>query len=486
MPYVRGGDFIPDQLYDDWRYQQYLLGAATDTFISAAGQVAAVGLSSYLGKRQRGANMPKSSYGMNSTMSEATTAQVGGENVQYIAAVRNTDSRYGKKRRKNLRNAWFELLKSRQVTKSRIQAFATNGFAEAIGPFDLRYNNVPTVNAILPVTIFRLTSFPVAKQANGTSVWQQFQPMCAYRLQRSVEGATDAKYTWNNLNAAGFWPNRGTDTIANTWDVFQTNGGDMRTPENPTALKGFRHDWTSVKMTMYPQTQLPCEFIVRLVKFKPELPDWPASDGYRAPATVESIYSDVGGAAGERISETTMMYDSYFGGKILHPHNTQSVAKSPNGKLPFKILREERFYLPAREQTNPEAPTRLLHKFFFRNDRHYNTRQSKNIRNQNLQTLANFNYIDENKTSFNASADCSPFVSPEDEVWLWVEAVSFKRFETTASDPSQGAPNVPSFDIMMINSHSYTEGDTDGYDPQQTGPLAPASITEEPKETTEV
>lgn len=411
-----------------------------------------------------------------------------GEDVQYVAAVRNTRSKYGKRRRKNLRNAWIQLENSKQTILSRFQTFRTNGFAEAVGPIPCvygNYNNDDTKYQAMPLYCFRLSSLPYGQQALPSgSTTALLSPLIGYQLCRQSVTTSNAVYYWREIPAP-YLQNPGSATQTNTYDIYKTDGvqNDWVSATYPK-VHGFRHEWSDIRMTMYPQTGLPTDWQVRLVKWKEELPAYPPSDGFTSAAVRQTVYSAQNAPAGQRAADVTMMWDKYFGAKILHPHNVQDMTKTEYGTLPFVPLRTEKFYVPAREQTTSEAPARILHKHFFRNDRHYNTTSHSNTRENNPATVASFNYIDENIEGEN-NADYSPFVTPGNEIWLMVESICYK--EAAESTPPAGA-GLPTFDLMIKNKHSFIEGDRFV---QISQPIQPAStavkedeeIKEEPDPT---
>lgn len=400
---------------------------------------------------------------------------VGGEDVQYIAAIRNTRSKYGKRRRKNLRNAWHEINKDKVLIWSRFQAFRNNGFAEALGPFNNMFVNTGSYVA-MPIYAFRLTSFPTSEQSTVSGFAGPVSPLCMFQLTRTPFGNSNPVYSWSPVNAALAAAETGTSNQINTWDVYRATGDGS---QGMKILHGFRHEWTNIKLTFYPQQGLPTDWTVRLVKFKDEIPGYPNSVGRKPDDSTQLVYSAPNPASGQRASAVTMMWDEYFGGKILHPHNTQPVSKTDFGKLPFVPLRTEKFYVPAREQTIEDAPTRVLHKMFFRNDRHYNTRSHADLRADNPSTVGFYEYIDENK-QFGDNAEASPFVAPGEEIWLMVEATGYK---TSGTAPPPLSTLYPSFDICMRNLHSYQEADQYGELTQYNRPALAGLIDEETKET---
>lgn len=420
---------------------------------------------------------------VNSTFTTVTGKRNAQQDVQYIAAVRNSRSKYGKKRRKNLRNAWYELNKGTEKIWSRFQTFRDNGFADAIGPVPCTLTQQTGGNLRLPFYAFRLSSLPCGYTALQTNT--QLTPIVGYQLVREpppVPPATgDRVYKWQRLDNSVLTNKGFTDsTLVNMYDVYESRG----TSEYPVGASGaknqnvpdcvgFRHEWSDIRMTMYPQTKLPTDWTVRLVKWKDDLPTYPPSEGWTANGTATTVYSHTYAASGQRAADVTTMWDSYFGGKFLHPNNINNSVQTDYGKLPFVLLRTEKFYVPSREQTTADAPARLLHKFFFRNDRQYNSTLNTQTIIENPATVASYNYIDSNKVSSAAVADekpwqSSPFTTPGDEVWLVIEAKSFKEFRDQAY-PKVDA-EVPTFDLMIRNCHSYRPGDVSSHIYQAPGP----------------
>lgn len=339
---------------------------------------------------------------------------------------------------------------------SRYQTFADNGFANALGSLSIKgVNSAVGIKMFMPVYCFRLSSLPAGEQAFTTTP-QQLSTITGYRLYRDLPSASNAVYRWQEISSTQL-NNTGSDVQTNCTNITDYKGPVFSNTR--LQLTGFRHDWSDIKMTMYPQTQLPSEFIVRLVKFKEDLPCWPDSQGLDSAGNKVNVYETSGGTLEDRNAAVTTMWDDYFGPKLLHPHATNNAQTTAYGKLPFVPLRTERFYLPAREQTNAEAPIRLLHKHFFRNDRHYNSTVQNNVRDYNRDVVDSYNYYDNNKLGARGN-EYSPFTIPGDEVWLMVEAVGYKKQVT--SDDSGVYPvteEYPSFDIVIRNKHSFMESD---------------------------
>lgn len=411
----------------------------------------------------------------NSTYATITGKRQAQQDVQYVAAIRNSRSKYGKKRRKNLRNAWRELEKDKTSIWSRYQIFRTNGFAEALGPMPcVMHRAADTASSYMPFYAFRLSSLPIGAQSTPGFNERALKTITGYRLVRNpASGSSNPVYYWAKIPNALITNNGAPNNHLNTFEVTKQTGmggkGDTYLKRVPI-VNGFRHEWSDVRMTFYPQTSLPTDWTVRLVKWKDDIPTYPPSAGYVNDNTYteQKVYEHTNVPSGNRASDVTNMWDSYFGAKFLHPHNTNPSSATEYGKLPFVPLRTEKFYVPAREQTTTEAPCRLLHKFFFRNDRHYNSATQRKIVNENLNTVGKYTFIDENTRP--DADNTSPFVTPGEEIWLTIEARSFKINSTSGEDNAPTAAD-PSFDIMMRSKHSYKNSDV--YEPITAEPAPP-------------
>lgn len=412
--------------------------------------VAAAGISSYLGKRKR--DMPRTDLIRDSAMSEATGygQERNIENVNYDAAIRSSRSRYGKKRRRNLRNAWYELNRSTAKIWSRFQSFSDNGFPGHIGPFPCVKSDTLT-KTYYPMFVFRLSSLPSALFTNGNNNVSLRTPLVAYQLYSNPNGFTNRRYEWERIDNS-YHTNKGSTVSENAYTVVNSTRPSTATTSNVFTNR-FRHTYSDIALTLYPQQQLPTDYTVRLVKFNEEQTCFPPGEGYVGQTvTISQDYVQPSFPVGtEQVENTTQQWDRYWAGKLLHPHNRDTcMGSSAYGKLPFIPLRTEKFYLPSLEQTTG-ADTRLLHKFFFRNEREYNSKIVNTIVGDNDATTDSYNFY-RNKNA--EPTDASPYCTPGDEVWLMIDAVSFKRADV---HPVAVGSSYPSFDIVIRNCHTYDE-----------------------------
>lgn len=403
---------------------------------------------------------------------------IGVSDPQYVASIRNSKSKYGKRRRENLRNAWYELSKSKHRVWSRFQSFLDNGFAESLGPMKCIFNQsgtspsgVPSTNSWLPMYCFRLSSLP-SGHVDTVGGNLQVSPTVCYQLRvEGSVGTVNRNYVWQRTNINPQLKNTGSETEPkNHYTMTKALGADV----NPEGIMGrvphvnaFRHEWSSIKMTFYPQTSLPVEWKSMLVKFKEDIPSFPPSEGVviGPEGTPGSIYTAYTGptsteVVGDKAAAVTSMWDQYWSGQLLHPHNTdKNHVKTGYGKYPFSVLREERHFLPAREAGTDGAPTRVMHKHFFRNDRQYNSFSANDLRDTNRDTLATYNYMQDKYPNGVRGQGNSPFTTPGDEIWLIVQARGYKQVNTTNELQNELGPTVPSFDFVIKNCHSYNLGD---------------------------
>lgn len=378
------------------------------------------------------------------------------EDPQFVAQVRNVKSRYGRKRRHNLRNVWHEVDKNNKKVWSRFQAFRSDGFQDGRGPLPMVYNRPvdESTNCQYPAYAFRLTSLPAGVQTAGQS--EGFaRPLVAYYLTSNNpnDPAKKGDFLWNTVPDV-YLPNSGNDT-PNTYFVTDRKGPAF---EFNRGQVGFRHMYSDIKMTFYGQTQLPCQYHIYLCKFKDDVNAWPYSQAVTIPNGVETIYSHF--LEGNRQETLADMWRTYFSGKLIHPNNKDRMATpaNPFGQLPFQILKHDKVFVPAKTS---DQNTRVLYKHFFRNDRHYKTGMS------NVDQLADLTATENAPGTFNYPStsevfESSVFPKPEDEVWLMVTCETYVTTSgnATAIDPNVGGgPQLSSFDICIRNCHSLNESD---------------------------
>lgn len=432
-------------------------------------------------------NMPRSYYGVSDIASAAdnmvtnSTSYASGsyeqnENPQYVATVRNTKSAYGRKRRRNLRNAWRDIEKSRSTVLSRFQSFPNVGLASAIGTYPLVFEDLTdTVNKEFPCYVFRLTSMPFGKyQPDAATTAIAYQPVVSYRLKslQTVANGADEYYFSRDIDS--YQLNPGGTGKKNVFQEIERTGDTLSLGTQDDGLKSFRHEYSNIKMTLYPQSDLGCTFTVSLCKFKPEFPAWPYSSAFPQSSTTPiDIYKHSDPIVNsQKQAAVTAMWDKYFSGKLKHPHNTM---RTPTGtERPFTVLREESFFVPSRDPGDGPS-TRVLKKLFFRNDRSYNSLTPRTGIQEGLgigagNVVGTYQYYQVPVGELG-----SPMCRPEDEVWLMVTASGFKP--RTGPSPSPANVAYPSFDICIENKHSFLPSDI--YEPPVRGtPIIPPTAAE--------
>lgn len=445
---------IPDVFYPE--YNRFLNTLRyTGYGINALGSVAG----SYLGKRTYDymvRSTPTELYGSNAGSVagmeyERSNASYSGPidqdvNAQYIAAVRHTKSRYGRKRKRNLKNAWYEIKKDDATVYSRFQSFANNGFAEGLGTYPLSYVKRNSQKSLFPAYAFRLTSLPESlwyKPPGSVPLSTTINPVVGYRLVATKPALnTPAVYSWSAFDHDARQANPGGNGVKGVFHITETAGGAVGGAAQ--SFRGFRHQYSDIKMTFYPQTALPCTYRVYLCKWKMEYPAWPFSDVLSVQGVLP-IYSHNQSDGSEKQLQVTSMWDKYWSGKLLHPHNTQKT--ETGNELPFTVLREEKFYIPARD--GDDRPIiRTLKKFFFQNDRQYKMLNERVTATTNALTVGTYDYYQDKEPSGAA------ILQPEDEVWLMVTCDQYKTREADIVDSSS-----PTFDLVIQNKHTYQPSD---------------------------
>lgn len=373
----------------------------------------------------------------------------GGMNIpdpQFVSQVRNARSKYGRRRRHNLKNAWYELDKNRTYYDWTWQTFKNNGFQSATGPITACYNRSSEgASAVLPAMAFRLSAFPGANVARNNVAY----PELAYRLLQENPNVTSGTsfYKWERISSGEVQNNPQGGVHYNNPLVTKITGQETGLLEN---LQGFRHHWSRCDMTFYPQNNIPTKWHIYLCKWKADNNSWPESEcrTNTGALVTEHFHPD----EGTRNSVLADQWTSYWQGKILHPNNKESRQSNQSGKLPFNILKHDIIDVPAR---NSNDQIRVLHRLFFRNDRQYKT--GKNLaldarayNNQN----GTFNVrVDEDANTFGL------FPDPLDQVWLLITCECFTTtdFISLGNIPTNGS--VPTFDIKIRAKCSVLESD---------------------------
>lgn len=392
--------------------------------------------------------------------------------AQYVASVRNTKSSYGRKRKRTLSAAWRDIERSRRVIHSRFQSFATGGLAVGLGTHPVVYEAPldDLANEQLPAWCFRLSSLPNGRYWSDISgPATQLQPLVAYRLTSTTAGpiaTTGKQYAWSNSINNDSQLNPGGSGKLNIYQEIDRSGEALTS----TTLKSFKHEYSDVKLTFYPQTALPTTYNVYLCKWKPEFPAWPYSQGYRDNTnTVETVYAhNALLAVSQKQADVTAMWDRYWSGRLLHPHNTK---RTQIKELPFNVLKHESFLVPARDGADRPV-IRTLKKFFFRNDRVYKSETLRRDVEDNNLPAGSFEYGQYSAVSG------SPMCKPDDEVWLMITASGFKK-RTNSAPLTLPTEQFPSFDIVINNKHSFKDNDIDD-NAEVFGPPGARARTEEP------
>jgi len=375
----------------------------------------------------------------------------GISNPQFVTSIRGSKSRYGKKRRKNLRNAWYELNKENNWRLTRWQTFADQGFTNGLGPIPCStWTPFLSDSKHLPCYAFRLTSTVGELKQPSNDTVNIVDPIVPYRL--TFDTVPNA-YGWLPMNE-NYIQNYNPGGLVRRWnnDVIEDSGV---APNG--ALIGFRHMWSRARMTFYAQTNTPTVWTIRLVKFRADLASaGPASQARRSSDNVTiNVYPD--GIQGVQKEATiTDMYDHLFSGGSTHPNMKQRRRNDDGeGYQPYSVLKTEKVFVPAREVTDGTAGVRISHDLFFRNDRHYKTNASYDNVDQG-NTVGSYDYYDTADTM-----TACPMVKPEDEVWLMITNECYtQEFATVDDSFQQASTNVPTFDMVLENKWQWNATDT--------------------------
>jgi len=380
------------------------------------------------------------------------------EDPNFIVGVRNSKTAYGKRRRRDLKNAWSELDKSRATVVTRYQSFADDGFANGLGTHALVYN--PTyepggvgtgVKQIFPMYAFLLNAYPSCRYTTvGGTANVVFKPRIGWNLRRlpNVSGTERGTYYWDQELVTANLANH-TSSPPNTNSIVALTGWD---PADQRWIKGFRHIWSDIRLTFYPRNSLATHVDIYLAKFKEEDCAFPFSVGCDNAGTDTTVYQHTQLPASEKLQLTAAGWDAHFGGTMTHPHNTNENPDKTN--RPFKILKHERLFLPARsfEGDDGRPTVRVLKKLFWRNDRRYDTRVPQGTLDTQADLVGSYEH-----GAATAREQSCPFPRVDDQVFLIIEGAPYGAQGLTPG--TAPTPLHISFDICMRNKYETRMGD---------------------------
>lgn len=363
------------------------------------------------------------------------------QNPQFIAEVRNSYSKYGRPRRRNLRNLWREDDKGTNTVWARQQSFSTDGWPTGIGPAKAVYGTANATYDTMPFFMWDVTSFPAASYYNQTlSLQETARPVMCYQLKRNKVAGD---YYFDAINSA-YLANGGEHNLP-VW----TKTKQRSTGSNPVIVDSWRHKYARLKLTMYPSASSPVKWNIALIKF----PQWPKQVGIpynqyyneTNTARLDSLksYDNV-----EFFSGITKQWDKFFSGKLLHPNAEDKIMQDPDMPvLPFSILKKEEMYQPS-ESVTSTVPVRLLKTFYFHNDREYRSALDYNL---TATSGPGDGYQFPIQTAVSQQV-CSPWAPPADRVYI---AVWCESFITVSNADPPTAASLPQFDWVIESKWSW-------------------------------
>lgn len=374
----------------------------------------------------------------------------GYEDPQFTIGVRNASTRYGRRRRKNLRNAWYEINKEQSQIWSRMQTIFPTGFTAALGPVPAVYNDGDANNDFFPMYLMNMTSLPSARYNLGGAEYESFYPEVFFQLYRQK---STKNFNWATV-PQGYHVS--SDHIVATgepgprwaWRKVKQVGGELLGQQG---LIRYRHKYFSGKFTLYPQNSLGVKWHFAIVKFPAKYDAGPPLRGWGGPTPTPTTDIYVPTPDAKTISENNMCWESFWSDKLFHPNNKDpAFLREIERKLPFTIMKHEEVFVPARDGT--DQPVRILKDFFWMNDREYNTAQA-----DDMPGVANHPVNDYTKTSgwdteqFRKMG--SPFANPEDICYLAIWCESYNAVTQEHGFPTSA--NVPTFDFVFQNKHVF-------------------------------
>lgn len=419
--------------------------------------------------------------------------------VNYNAHVRHDRSALIYKKRKTLKRAWQQLEKSKVKYYSKYQCLTstisggnqvwwnetTRGHI-GIGHY---FSNVATgpgsvAADILPYHLFRLSDFPKAKHTSlsgsGTTSFVNYSPHVMYVMAKNGRTATSGNYPLGY-----YWsPNTGTTTtnennqlLPNAYTITSKDGSEVSNDNFP-ALSGYTHEWSDIKLCFWAQ-DIPLEFTVQIVTM-PDLEghrmDIPG-DGYAGVSTtlVQNIRTGMGpqDIRTPIVNYRDRIYANYTKPLNGHPNaSDKALGRSfrnqhpwAASKHPWRVLRSEKFHIPASSSTDGEKQ-KVLKSLFYRSQKYYSGMDTHSIDTQAHTTSGIDDYTVEGNTD-----SASPFAMPGQATYLIICCKQFRKYDdsvdagyirpqiVTAGMNEAFTNSFGSYDICIEACHSHTNDD---------------------------
>lgn len=421
------------------------------------------------------------------------------DNPQYVSLVRHQSKTFGKHKRYTLKKIKREMRENDMRFKSRFQLFQDLGFQQGLGALNCRFIR-PNGNddcGEFPFHIWDVTSMPVADESSSAT---PLLPVRGYRLAYTTPNAANReayKFGWLPINrvqngvAHNIDPTFTTNNVAcvtektGTGKNFVPIGGTGPPQVQAPHASGFTHDWSDIRMVLYPQTGLPAKWHVALISFPDTLvvnggggaldndvsTAGPCTYAYASGTSViprdpiDQTYSAERSQNFSAHDNLDLRWQKFFSGKIQHPNNRDNSAvgtlNPSDPKLPFKIVEHESFFQPARD--NPSfggSAQRLIKKLFYRRGWTFPPNSGIGFAEQQGDALNNLDTIQLHR-SRNASGS-SPYPKPSEIVYLaiwcesYVQDVGGGTLETLKEEPFIGLVNAasPSYDLVVRMKHT--------------------------------
>lgn len=432
-------------------------------------------------------------------------------NEQYVAIVRNQRSKFGKRKKYGLKSLQREAHLNDFVMKSRFHGFGTDSFQNAVGAYECGYReplNAETQVGLCPFWLFDVTSLPLAQEGRVGGVNNARAPVRAHQLGFSTTNAAKKEYTqfgWipktkSNLSPAAQYTTTTALDNASIAVVTECSGYHPNTQlfgdrvARAPAANGFQHDWSDIQMVLYPPTTLPVTWHIALVSFPDSITEGTDAGNAGPPQVVMSdvgtwfpygtgYYQNRSGTV-EDYKNLDAKWQAFWSGKLKNPINRDTTmlntTNPTSNSAPFKIIKHESFYQPARD--NPDfggTAQRLIKKLFYRRDWQFHMQRLWD-QNNNGDAMANMDKIQLQGDSTIAAANSSPFPTPSGTVYLAVWTECFKTYQTIKSfddhttDFGTATTDVPSFDLVVRMKHTMREvNQANPIGPAPTAPLTP-------------
>lgn len=447
----------------------------------------------------------------NSTAS-ASTGYVPGDvpsDRQYTAYVRNSKSRFGRKKRFTKAVIKRELKQDDFTLRSRFQEFySDNGFAAGLGGISCTYRtpntNVGDVIGVFPFHIFDVTSLPCAFEGATVAM-----PIRHYTL-----GFHTTNFSAREFNRFGWVPRKaGTETPAAQIDasyanqniavIQNTNGYHPNDTAHfnlrvPTA-KGFKHEWSNIKLVMYPPEGMPVKWHVALISFPDSLVNgnnlttagpglgYSSSGVYASKlgnTSTYSIYNPRSASSEGDGNNLDLRWQKFWSGKLLNPINQDQAGINPDNPtnsndLPFKIIKHTSFMQPARD--NPDFggnAQRHIHKLFYRRDWQFSP--AADIEQEDIgEAMGNIDKVQLQATAGVPNFRSSPYPKPSEIVYLAVWCECYKSFangfdaDSVRDSARTQVAAEPGFDICVQMKHSMNTHNMSSYSGAKATPPVP-------------